>query len=266
VSSRLFDQRYHRLSRLEGVLRAVIVRATQKEIPFLAASIAYYAFAALIPLLLFAFIAISAVGGTELALRIITVTQGVLTPTSQEFVRDAITQTEGRLGVVVGASLVFVWSVFRLLRGLDIAISMVYETDISPPLLTQLTTAGMLFLALLIAGTGLIGVSVLFAVLPDLPLIGLASGGAVLFALVLVFWPIYYLLPGVEHSPIDALPGAIVAACSWTLLNTLFGAYPAYATQYEVYGVLGGVLLLLAWFYISGVIIVFGAVINAVLY
>lgn len=266
VRSRLLHRTYSGLSRIEAVIREIVVLATKKEVPFLAASIAYYAFAALIPLLLFAFIVISTIGGTDLAVRIVVVTQGFLTPTSQELIRNAVTQTEGRTGVIVGAGLVFVWSVFRLLRGLEIAISMVYETELSPPVLTQLTTAAMLFLALLIAGTGLVSISVLFAVLPDLPLIGFVSAGAVLVALILVFWPIYYLLPAIDHSLVDALPGAIVAAVSWAILNTLFGIYAAYASQYEVYGVLGGVLLLLTWFYISGVIIVFGAVINAVLY
>lgn len=244
----------------------MVALATRKEIQFLAASIAYYAFAALIPLLLFAFIVISTIGGDDLALQIVIVTQGFLTPTSQELIREAIMKTEGRTGVIVGASFVFIWSVFRLLRGLDIAISMVYETEMHPPVLTQITSAAMLFLALMIAGSGLVSISVLSALLPGIPLISLASAGAVLVALVLVFWPIYYLVPAVDHSIVDALPGAIVAACSWAILNILFGIYAAYASQYELYGVLGGVLLLLTWFYISGVIIVFGAVINAVLY
>ena len=263
-------QRLHRthshLSRLVAVLREAVVLATRKQIQFLAASIAYYAFAVLIPLLLFAFVAISAIGGQEFAFRIIVVTQGYLTPTSQELLRDSILQTEGRTGVIFGASLVFVWSVFLLLRSLDIAISMVYETELSPPVLTQISTAAMLCFALVIAASGLISISVMLAVIPGIPLIGLVSAGAVFVALVMVFWPIYYLLPVVDHSIVDALPGAIVAAFSWILLNVLFGIYAAAASQYQVYGLLGGVLLLFVWFYVSGIILVFGAVINAVLY
>jgi YihY family inner membrane protein len=81
-----------------------------------------------------------------------------------------------------------------------------------------------------------------------------------------VFLPIYYLLPAIDQSVFDALPGAITAAISWTTLDAVFGVYAANAAQYELYGVLGGVLLLLAWFYVSGTIIVFGAVPNVVLY
>lgn len=265
VSSRL-RRAYGHLRRIVAVLRETVVLAVEREVQFLAASIAYYAFAALVPLLLFTFIAISAVGSDDFAFRIVVATQEFLTPTSQEMLRDAVVQTEGRAGVVVGGSLVFVWSVFRLIRSLDIAISMIYETDISPPILTQISTAVMLFLALLIAGGGLISISVLFAVLPEAPLIGFVSAGAVLVALVLVFWQIYYLLPGVDHSIVDPLPGAIVAAFGWTALNTLFGIYAAIAGQYQVYGLIGGVLLLLVWFHASGMILVFGAAINAVRY
>ena len=260
------DRTSRRISRIGTVLRDVIVLATRKEVPFLAASIAYYAFAALIPFLLFAFVLVSTIGGDELATRIIILTQEFLTPTSQELIRDAITNTEGRTGLIIGTTLIFVWSVFRLLRSLQIAFSVVYETEMYLPVLTQITTAVILFCALIIAGSGLVGISILFTVLPHVPLFGLASAVGVLIVLVLVFLPIYYLLPDIDHAVTDALPGAIGVAISWTTLNALFGIYAANAAQYELYGVLGGVLLLLTWFYMSGTIIVLGAVFNAVLY
>ena len=266
VAKQRFPRIHRDLRWLVAVLRAMGSLSRRKQIHFLAASIAYYAFAALIPLLLFAFIGISVFGGQDFASHIIVGTQGYLTPATQELLHDAIVQTEGRTGVIFGASLVFVWSVFRLLQSLDIAISMVYETELSPPLLTQIASAAMLFFALVIAASGLISIITFFAVFPGIPLIGIVSAGAVLVALVPVFWAIYFLLPAVDHSVVDALPGAIVAAVSWILLNTLFGIYTAAAGQYQVYGLLGGVLLLFVWFYVCGMILVFGAVINAVLY
>src|SRR6056297_2277889 len=129
------------LRQIGRVVRETIELAMDKEIHLLAASIAYYTFAALIPLFLFGFVAISAIGGDELAVRIVVMTQEFLTPTSQTFLRDAIGQTEGRTGVVFGASVVFAWSMFRLIRSLEIAVSMVYETELSPPLLTQISSA-----------------------------------------------------------------------------------------------------------------------------
>lgn len=266
VSSHHLGQLYSRIDQVKTVLEEVISLVTAKELPFLGASIAYYAFATLIPFFIVTFILISAIGSDDLAIQIIIITQEFLTPTSQDLIRDAVTSTEGRLGVITGAIFLFVWSVFRLLRGLDIAFSVVYETDTYLPVLAQITTAIILFFALLVAGSGLIGISILFAVLPDVPLLGVASIVGVLIVLILVFLPIYYLLPDIDHSVAGALPGAIITAFGWAILNTVFGLYAANAGQYELYGVLGGVLLLLTWFYISSVILLIGAAVNAVLY
>ncbi len=266
VSSHHLGQLYSRIAQVKTVLEEVIRLATVTELPFLAASIAYYAFATLIPFFIVTFIAISAIGGDDLAIQIITITQEFLTPTSQELIHDAVTSTEGRLGVIAGAIFLFVWSVFRLLRGLDIAFSVVYETETYLPVLAQITTAVMLFVALLVAGSGLVGISILFAVLPDVPLLGVTSIVGILVVLILVFLPVYYLLPDIDHSVTEALPGAIITAFGWVLLNTGFGLYAANAGRYELYGVLGGVLLLLTWFYIGSMILLTGAVVNAVLY
>lgn len=119
VSSHHLGQLYARIAQVKTVLEEVIRLATVTELPFLAASIAYYAFATLIPFFIVTFIVISAIGSDDLAIQIITITQEFLTPTSQELIRDAVTSTEGRLGVIAGAIFLFIWSVFRLLRGLD---------------------------------------------------------------------------------------------------------------------------------------------------
>ncbi|KYH24092.1 hypothetical protein HAPAU_41710 [Halalkalicoccus paucihalophilus] len=266
VSSHHLGQLYSWITQVKTVLKEMIRLAKVIELPFLAASIAYYAFATLIPFFIVTFIVISAIGGDDLAIQIITITQEFLTPTSQELIRNAVTSTEGRLGVIVGAIFLFVWSVFRLLRGLDIAFSVVYKTKTYLPIIGQITTAIMLFVALLVAGSGLVGISVLFTILPDVPLLGVMSIVGVLVVLTLVFLPVYYLLPDIDHSAAEALPGAIIAAFGWVILNTSFGLYAANAGRYELYGVLGGVLLLLTWFYIGSMILLVGAVVNAVLY
>ena len=46
-----------RISRLGGVVRAVVVAVQSDRIPFIAASLAYYAFISLLPLLLLAVVA-----------------------------------------------------------------------------------------------------------------------------------------------------------------------------------------------------------------
>ncbi|MUV58229.1 YihY/virulence factor BrkB family protein, partial [Halogeometricum sp. CBA1124] len=49
------------------------------------------------------------------------------------------------------------------------------------------------------------------------------------------------------------------------MLEVGFQVYAANAGRYEAYGVIGGVLLLLTWLYFSGLVVLLGAAVNAVL-
>lgn len=63
----------------------------------------------------------------------------------------------------------------------------------------------------------------------------------------------------------EAAPGSIVAAFGWALLDSFFGLYTANAAQFGIYGVIGGVLLLVTWLYIGAIVLISGAVVNAAL-
>ena len=51
----------------------------------------------------------------------------------------------------------------------------------------------------------------------------------------------------------------------WTLLETGFRSYAVIASQFDVYGVLGVVLLLVTWYYVGSMALLVGAALNAVL-
>lgn len=68
------------VTRTAALGRTVIKKANETEVAFLAASIAYYAFVALIPLLLILFVAATALFGEEVADGLIGLTHGFLTP------------------------------------------------------------------------------------------------------------------------------------------------------------------------------------------
>ncbi len=73
------------------------------------------------------------------------------------------------------------------------------------------------------------------------------------------------MFPADDVTVREALPGAVFAGVSWTVLGTVFGVYAAQAGGAQLYGVLGGVLLLLVWFYFAGLVLLLGAALNAVL-
>jgi membrane protein len=59
-------------------------------------------------------------------------------------------------------------------------------------------------------------------------------------------------------------PGSLIAATLWVIGSLLFALYVRnWASYGKTYGALGGVVILLMWFYLTGYIIVLGAEINA---
>ena len=64
----------------------------------------------------------------------------------------------------------------------------------------------------------------------------------------------------------DVLPGAVMAAVAWQILQSVGAAYVGYQLQgsSQVYGMFGIVLGLLAWIYLEALIIVLAAELNVV--
>ena len=75
---------------------------------------------------------------------------------------------------------------------------------------------------------------------------------------------IYYFGPDAEQDWAWITPGAIAATMLWLLVSLLFKVYVANFTDYEgSYGAVGGVIVLMLWFYVSGIAILTGAELNA---
>jgi membrane protein len=76
----------------------------------------------------------------------------------------------------------------------------------------------------------------------------------------------YYLLPDVKQKFRFITPGSIVGTLVWFLASWSFGIYVAHFGSYNVtYGSIGGVIVLLTWFYITGFILLMGGEINAII-
>jgi membrane protein len=65
----------------------------------------------------------------------------------------------------------------------------------------------------------------------------------------------------------EVLPGAVLAAVAWQILQSVGAAYVGYELRGtgQVYGLFGIVLGLLAWIYVEAVVVVFAAELNAVI-
>jgi membrane protein len=75
---------------------------------------------------------------------------------------------------------------------------------------------------------------------------------------------VYYFAPDAEQDWVWITPGAVVSTLLWVIVSLAFKFYVANFGDYNAtYGAVGGVIVLLLWFYISGLAILVGAEMNA---
>ena len=85
------------------------------------------------------------------------------------------------------------------------------------------------------------------------------------FALVATAFAIlYYFAPDAEQEFVWITPGSILATLLWVIISVALQQFFANFGSYtETYGVIGGVMMLMLWFYCSGIAILVGAELNA---
>jgi membrane protein len=78
---------------------------------------------------------------------------------------------------------------------------------------------------------------------------------------------IYYFAPDLNIKQLRWLsPGAMTGLVLWLLVSFLFGSYLNFYNNYSVvYGSLGAVIILMLWFYLTGVTILIGGEVNAII-
>jgi membrane protein len=75
---------------------------------------------------------------------------------------------------------------------------------------------------------------------------------------------IYYFAPDAEQQWVWITPGSIFATALWLLISIGFKFYVANFTSYNAtYGTIGGVIVLMLWFYVSALAVLVGAELNA---
>jgi membrane protein len=76
----------------------------------------------------------------------------------------------------------------------------------------------------------------------------------------------YYVLPDVKQRFKFITPGSVIGTVVWLLSTWGFAVYAGNFGSYNVtYGSIGGVIVLLTWFYISGFIFLMGGEMNAII-
>jgi len=82
----------------------------------------------------------------------------------------------------------------------------------------------------------------------------------------LVLALLYYFLPDVKQEWRYVTPGSLLGTLLWLLMTWAFSIYAENFGSYDkTYGAIGGIIVLVTWFYISGFVFTLGGEVNALL-
>jgi membrane protein len=251
-----------RLDRARVVGRAILHEVRTEKITFLAGSIAYHAFLSLLPLFLLVLAVIATVGNATLEESFIAVARAVLTEGASDLLVAELRSTS--TSVSLFGVVVLVWGTLRIFRGLDTAFSDIYESEAAN------TFADQLMDGLVVLGTfalALIAAALVESVLSlgEGPAGWLLRRALLVVGLSVVFLPMYLIFPDEDVSVVEVLPGVLLASVGLTAFESLFRFYVDLSGRSGDSGVVAGILVLLTWLYFSGLVILLGAVVNAVL-
>ncbi|MDG5776122.1 YihY/virulence factor BrkB family protein [Haloarculaceae archaeon H-GB2-1] len=243
--------------------KAVRTEFSEKNVPFMAAGIAYNAFVSLAPLLILLLLFVSVVGA-DLEQRMITVAEESLPGPIADVVAQVFTG-DAAAGVSAVSLLVLVWGSFKIFRGLDTAFSELYESERENSFVDQLEDGAVVGVVLALAVVATVAVSTVYARFTEaVPYLGFLTPLVLVGGLVLAFFPIYYRFPDADLTWREALPGAVFAAVGWAALQSLFQVYLSFKGGGSE-SFFGGVIVVVTWLYFSGLVLLLGAVVNAVL-
>lgn len=260
-----------------------LIKRTVKEIfaddvLSLAAQQAYYFFFALFPALL-TVISLASFFPIENLMDEIVGTLGRFAPPDVlQIIQEQLTKiSEGNNGgLLTFAFLVTIWSSSGAMVSIITTLNAAYDITegrsmIRVRLTSILLTIGMAFFVLIAMALVIVGpalaerVAVWMHLGPVFVMTWKILQWPVVFALVSAgIATIYYFAPDAEQDWIWLTPGAVLATALWLLASVGLKLYLAYFGNFnETYGTIGGVMVLMLWFYASGIAILIGAELNA---
>ena len=258
--------------------RRVHAEFWQDEILDRGAALSYYFLFALFPMLLFLTAMIGLLPVPQLMDRLMEYVTRVLPGDSASVVERTLREitrgaTGGLLSVGAAAAL---WAGSSGMASLMAALNIAYDADDRRPwwkrrgiaiVLTVIFSVFTLCGLLLLVFGGTIGEAVASHVgLGSVFTVAWNVGRWVVAILVVAggISLIYYLAPAVKQPWYWVTPGSAVALGGWLLASYGLQRYVAYVGNYNAtYGSIGGVILLLLWFYLTAVILLTGAEVNA---
>ena len=245
------------------------------------AQLAYYFFLALFPALICVTALIGLLAGSSAKLHdsLLSYIATALPPSAYELVSKTLEHTTtasggGKIGFGILASL---WSATAGMTALEDTLNAVYNTHESRPLWKVYGIAIALTIVTSILVIVALAVILFGGHVADFVATHVGLGPVALWSWKIVQWPIalaflalvfsltYYYCPDVDQRHWQWLtPGAVIGMVTWIIASAALRIYLHYYDSYTAtYGSLGAVMILLLWFYVTGMMLLLGAEVNA---
>lgn len=257
------------------LIRATCRDAIRANVANRAAELAYWFLLGFFPMILCVSSVVSMLGSAQGSQGTMMKYVGdVLPSTASSLVRQVLAQTTGS-GRVWFSLLFAVWSSSAATSGLIDTLNDIYDLKENRPWWKSRLIAIVLAIAMGVLLTGALivvmyGPVILHEIMPGTASFyvwKIAQWPAAAVLLILALLCIYRYAPNIQEQKWKwLLPGSIVAAAIWLAASILFKVYVRHFSQFGMlYGSLGTLIILMFWFYLSGIAILVGGEINAIL-
>ncbi|WEG11851.1 YihY/virulence factor BrkB family protein [Pullulanibacillus sp. KACC 23026] len=192
-------------------------------------------------------------------------------------VRPLLTKASG--GLLSFGALATLWSASNATSAIFRALNKAYNVEETRPfwkvkLYAILLTVALIFVILITLILPVFGDLILkivsnFVIIPPImsSLLNVVRWGTGMVIMVIVLMNLYLFVPDVHLNFRLVLPGAVVATVGWQLISLGFSFYVSQFAHYtSTYGSLGGVIILMLWFFLTGMILMIGGEVNAVFF
>lgn len=263
--------------------KATWEKISKDEVLNRAAALTYYFLLALFPLLLFllTLLGFMASAGGELRQNLFTALARVMPSSAGGLVQQTITQVVNGAGggkaffSIVGA----LWAASAGMVSLMQMLNVAYEVKERRSFIRSRGTAVGLTIAASILVILALTVTLYGGKIADVVSSHVGLGGAFTMAWKVVQWPvmlgfmfatfalIYYFGPDLDSPEWHWItPGSAVGLALWILASLGIKLYLAFFNSYnKTYGSLAGVVILMLWLYVTGIAILIGGEVNAVI-
>jgi membrane protein len=263
-----------------GVLKRTLREFKNDNLTDLAAALTYYGVLAIFPMIIVIVSVLGLIGPSATQPLIANLGSVAPGPAKQIFTKaiQNVQSGQGAAGILFVAGLaVSLWSASGYIAAFMRAANVVWDVEEGRPIWKTIPIRlGITLVTVTLLTVSAIAVVFTVGLAAQLgTLLGLGHTAVTVFDI--VKWPVmvlivsvilailYYAAPNVRQPKISWVsPGSVLAVILWIAVSALFALYvSSFASYNKTYGALGGVIAFLVWLWLTNVVSLLGAELNA---